>query len=115
MLILVGLLFSHPNMKFNLNCMMRGGDRNHIFTIKISCTNTVDGLRHAIKIKKGCMFYDVDTNDIPLWNIPLPIDDSLRDNLVRLDSMSYDIIVRSIPHHAQESSLAHYRTVTTLR
>lgn len=72
-------------MEFNLNCMVRGRDRSHISTVKISRANTVNGLRPAIKIKKGCVFYDADAKDIPLWNIPLPIDDSVEDNMMSVD------------------------------
>lgn len=50
-------------MEFNLNYVIRGDDPSHIVTVKISCANAVDRPRHAIKIKKGCMFCDA---DIPL-------------------------------------------------
>lgn len=61
---------SHPNVEFNLNCVIRGGDRGCIFIVSISCANTVGGLKHAIEIKKGCVFCDVDSKGILLGMFP---------------------------------------------
>ncbi|KAI9435242.1 hypothetical protein BJY52DRAFT_1197709 [Lactarius psammicola] len=64
-----------PQLK--LNCLVLGGDRNHIFPLKIPGTETVGALRDAIKDKKKNAFHHVDADTIILWRSMKLDEDSL--------------------------------------
>ncbi len=71
--------------RLELNCLMLGEDRKHIFPLSIPGTKTVGALREAIKDKKKNAFYHVDADALILWRVSIPDDDSLELKLSELN------------------------------
>jgi hypothetical protein len=67
-----------------LNCLVSGDDPDHIFTIEIANTKTVGALKKAIKEEKKPAFDDVAADALVLWKVSLPVDESLKENLINL-------------------------------
>jgi len=68
-----------------LNCLVFGEDEERIFTVKINNTENVATLKEMIKEEKKVAFGSVDADTLDLWNVSLPYDDSLEENLTNLD------------------------------
>ena len=64
-----------------LNCLVSGDDTDHIFTIEIPNAKNVSALKKAIKAEKQLAFQHIDADTLVLWNVSLPVDESLKDNL----------------------------------
>ncbi len=65
-------------LRLELNCLMLGEGRGHIFPLEIPGTKTVGALREAIKDKKKNAFYHVDADTLILWRVSVPDDGSLK-------------------------------------
>jgi hypothetical protein len=57
------------SLRLNINCWVQGDDRDSVFELKISGTESVSALREAIKIKKKHSFQDVDADTLKLWKV----------------------------------------------
>ena len=68
-----------PKPEFNLKCSVRKGDG--VFSFKISKSGTVDGLKKAIKKEKEHAVHKVDTDHLNLWNVSIPDDQNLKENI----------------------------------
>jgi hypothetical protein len=65
--------------------MMVGKDCNHVFPVKIASTESVGTLKELIKDKKQYVFEHVDADDLKLWKVSIPVDDSFRENASNAD------------------------------
>ena len=76
---------------FDLNCLIRGEDRKHIFSIEISDDKTVSALKDFIKDKKRPVFDHIPADSLVVWKASIRIDQNLKksvDNLVLEDENS---------------------------
>jgi hypothetical protein len=64
-----------------INCLVHGEPRSHIFPVEIASTKTVGALKDAIKEKKQHTFQHVDADALVLWKVSFPVDESLDGNL----------------------------------
>jgi len=64
-----------------LNCLVLGDDPNHVFAVEISNAKTVSALKKAIKNEKKHTFQHVDADALVLWNVSVPVDRSLEENI----------------------------------
>ena len=76
---------SKPYPLLTLNCLVRGDHPNRIFQVKIAPTESVGALKEAIKEKKEKTFEHVDADALGLWNVTIPVDNTLKENLKSLD------------------------------
>ena len=67
-----------------LNCLVSGDDPDRIFTIEIAKTKNVGALKKAIKDENEHLFQHVDAKTLVLWKVSLPVDESLKENLINL-------------------------------
>jgi hypothetical protein len=68
-----------------LQCWVQGDDSDHIFPVEIEPTKTVGTLKKAIKDERQHSFQNVDAHALGLWNISIPLDDSLNESLNNLE------------------------------
>ena len=59
---------------FELNCLVLGDNRNHIFPVKIPSTESVGTLKKAIKDEKKNSLQFVDADSLILWKVSIPVD-----------------------------------------
>lgn len=64
--------------------MVFGDGPKHIFPVKIAGTESVGALKKAIKIEKQHLLQHVDADNLDLWKVSLPVDESLKENLINL-------------------------------
>jgi len=64
-----------------LNCLVLGDDPNHIFAVEISNAKTASALKKAIKNEKKPAFDHVPADALVLWNVSVPVDRSLKENI----------------------------------
>jgi hypothetical protein len=76
---------SEPPLILELNCLVLGESHTHIFPVKIAGTESVGALKDAIKDKKKPAFDHVPADTLILWRVFVPDDDSLKEQLSRLD------------------------------
>ena len=76
-----------PNSErlLELNCLVLGDDPSCVFTVKIAASESVSTLRETIKDKKKHAFEHVDADTLVLWKVSIPVDESVKDSLSRLD------------------------------
>jgi hypothetical protein len=67
-----------------LNCLVSGDDPDRIFTIEIANAKNVGALKKAIKEEKKLAFQYADADALVLWKVSLPVDESLKENLINL-------------------------------
>jgi hypothetical protein len=65
----------------DLNCLLLSHHASHIFPIEIAGHKTISALRKVIKDEKGHVFHHIDTDTCILWNISIPVTQSLTENL----------------------------------
>jgi len=70
-----------PQSLLELNCLVLGDQRNHIFPVKIAETESVGSLKKAIKEEKRPLFNHIAADALELWNVSEPIDQHLENNL----------------------------------
>jgi hypothetical protein len=73
-----------PLRIIELNCLVLGETRRHIFPVKTSLAETVGTLRKSIAEEKKHAFQHVDPDDLVLWKVSVPDDESLQENLNKL-------------------------------
>ena len=61
-----------------LNCLVIGDDPSHLFTVKISDTESVSILKEEIWKKNPNAFNGVDANTLLLWKVSIFVDDNLQ-------------------------------------
>ncbi|KAJ3782219.1 hypothetical protein GGU10DRAFT_436776 [Lentinula aff. detonsa] len=71
----------NPQPLLELNCLVLGDQRNHIFPVKIAATESVGFLKEAIKGKKTHRFNRVDADDLVLWRVSEVFDENLENKL----------------------------------
>jgi hypothetical protein len=71
---------SYP-LLLEINCLVLGESRSHIFTIVIADAKNVSALKDAIKEKKQPAFDHVPADTLVLWKVSFPVDESLDGNL----------------------------------
>jgi hypothetical protein len=69
----------------DLNCLVLGHDASHIFPIEIAENKTVGALRKAIKDEKRPAFDHVPADTLLLWQVSIPVNRNLTENLSKLD------------------------------
>jgi hypothetical protein len=62
-----------------------GHDASRIFPIEIAERKTVGALRKAIKDEKDHAFQQVDADNLILWQVSIPVNQNLTENLSKLD------------------------------
>ena len=65
--------------------MVLGHDASHIFPIEIAENKTVGALRKAIKDEKEHAFQHVDADNLILWQVSIPVNRNLTENISKLD------------------------------
>jgi hypothetical protein len=68
-----------------INCLVLGEPRGHIFPVKIARTESVGALKDAIKEKKQLAFQNVDADTLVLRKVSIPVDESLEEIVRNLD------------------------------
>jgi hypothetical protein len=68
-----------------LNCLVLGDDRSHIFPVKILSTESVGALKKAIKDEKKPAFDHIPADTLILWNVSVRDDEHLEENIKELD------------------------------
>jgi hypothetical protein len=58
---------------------------SNIFPVEISRTKTICALKDAIKEKKQPAFDRVPADSLLLWNASIPVDDSLQENINKVE------------------------------
>jgi hypothetical protein len=69
----------------DLNRLVLGHDASRIFPIEIAENKSVRSLRKAIKDEKEHAFQHVDANNLILWQVSIPVNRNLTENLRKLD------------------------------
>jgi hypothetical protein len=77
----------HPTQVLSLNCFVLGDDLNKVFTVKIPKTKNVSILKDRIKEKNSNSFGNVDSKNIDLWNVSIPIDDDTEEKLKNINNL----------------------------
>ncbi|KAG2355629.1 hypothetical protein BDR07DRAFT_1492973 [Suillus spraguei] len=67
-----------------LNCIVLCDDPSSIFAVNVEQTQTVCDFREAIKEKKKQQFSRVDADSIKLWQVDLPVNDTIEHTLSSL-------------------------------
>jgi Crinkler effector protein N-terminal domain len=72
--------------RLDLNCLVVEDDISaaRVFPVKIARSETVGGLKDAIKDKKKHAFDGVDADRLDLWKVSIPDDRSLKENISKL-------------------------------
>jgi hypothetical protein len=70
---------------FDLNCLVLGDDPSRVFPVRIAATDSVGILRKLIKDEKKHAFEHVDADTLVLWNVSIPLGESFKDSLSKLD------------------------------
>ena len=63
-----------PQPPLELNCLVLGNSRNHIFSVKIATTESVSTLKKVIKEENQHTFQDVNTRNLVLWKVSIHVD-----------------------------------------
>ena len=71
----------NPQSLLELNCLVLGDQRTHIFPVKIAETESVGSLKKAIKEENPHLFNHVDARDLALWKVSEVVDENLERNL----------------------------------
>ncbi|KAF8802373.1 hypothetical protein BYT27DRAFT_7173144 [Phlegmacium glaucopus] len=74
-----------PLALLELNCLVSGDDRSHIFKIEILDTKTVSDLRESIKEKNKPTFDHIPAHALIIWKVSVPINEDLQENIKELD------------------------------
>src|ERR1700685_1560405 len=69
----------------DLNRLVLGHDASRIFPIEIAENKSVRSLRKAIKDEKEHAFQHVDASNLILWQVSIPVNRNLTENLRKLD------------------------------
>ncbi|KAJ3794318.1 hypothetical protein GGU11DRAFT_759257 [Lentinula aff. detonsa] len=75
----------NPQPLLELNCLVLGDQRNHIFPVKIAKTKSVGSLKKAVKEKKRPLSNHVPADDLALWRVSEVVDQNLEDNLEKIN------------------------------
>ena len=70
---------------FDLNCLVLGDDPSCLFPVKIAASESVGILRDAIKDRNKHAFEHVDAKTLVLWKVSIPLNESFKSNLSKLD------------------------------
>ncbi|RUO95963.1 hypothetical protein BC936DRAFT_142882 [Jimgerdemannia flammicorona] len=65
----------------NLNCLTFGDPVDRIFPVKVARTETVGELRKLIKKEKDPLFNNIPADELLLWLVSLPANDTALKNL----------------------------------
>jgi hypothetical protein len=68
---------------FTLLCYVRGDDYKQVFEVNIGDHESIDALKDAIK-KKSQTFHDVDAGSLVLWNVLVPFNRRLKEEVEQL-------------------------------
>ncbi|KAI9445411.1 hypothetical protein H4582DRAFT_920285 [Lactarius indigo] len=68
-----------------LNCLILGEDRDHIFSLKILSSECVGTLEEAIKDKNNNTFQHVDVDGLELWDVSIAVDDYFEEKISNLE------------------------------
>ena len=60
-----------------INCLVHGEPRSHIFPVQIAATKTVGALKDTVKEKKQPAFDHVPADTLVLWKVSFPVNESL--------------------------------------
>jgi len=85
----------HPTLNsepLQLNCLVLGKSRNHIFIVEIAATKSVRALKDAIKEKKRPAFDYVPADTLVLWNASVPIKRNLKETIEALNLVDEDAL-----------------------
>jgi hypothetical protein len=74
-----------PTQLLSLNCLIHGDDLKKVFTLKIPKTENVSILKDRIKEKNSSSFGNVDSKNIDLWNVSIPMDDVTDERLKNIN------------------------------
>jgi hypothetical protein len=73
-----------PHRILELNCLILGQDPKHIFSVKITKTESISTLKEVIKGKKKNAFRHIDADTLIVWQVSVLGDSSLGQNLEEL-------------------------------
>jgi hypothetical protein len=80
----------HPILK--LNCFVHDDDPRHVFPIKIARTESVGTLKGSIKDDNPESFHDVDARSLVLWKVTIPVNDSFKENVRKVELRDEDAL-----------------------
>ncbi|KAG2119013.1 uncharacterized protein F5147DRAFT_832823 [Suillus discolor] len=83
--LLAGVPRQAGHLSMKLNCLVSGDHPCDIFQVKIVSTEVVSNLKDLIKEKNKHEFDGFDAKSLKLWKVDLPIDDTFKDNLNKLE------------------------------
>lgn len=61
--------------RLSLFCLVDEEPTSNAFTLSMSATATVGGLKKVVKAEKALDFEDVDANDLAVWRVSIPVTD----------------------------------------
>ena len=76
---------SSSTLPLELNCLVLEEDHSHVFSVEISASKNVAALKKAIKKEKKHTFEHVDADALVLWTVSIPADDTLEEELSKLE------------------------------
>ncbi|KAF8318072.1 uncharacterized protein EI90DRAFT_3133569 [Cantharellus anzutake] len=68
-----------------LYCLICGDGANHIFLVKIASTESVGTLKEIIREKNKFALEHMDAKTLTLWKVSIPVDDSLKENVKKVE------------------------------
>jgi hypothetical protein len=74
-----------PTKSLSLNCFVLGDDLKKVFTLKIPKSENVSILKDLIKVKNSSSFSNVDSKNIDLWDVSIPMNDDAGERLENID------------------------------
>ena len=74
-----------PTQLLSLNCFVLGDDLKKVFTLKIPKTENVSILKDLIKEKNSSSLSNVDSKNIDIWNVSIPMDDDADERLKNIN------------------------------
>ena len=76
-----------PTQLLSLNCLIHGEVQEKMFTVKIDKTENVSILKDLIKEKRASRLEHVDTSDLDLWKVSIPMDSDAGERLKSINNL----------------------------
>jgi hypothetical protein len=96
-----------PTQLLSLNCFVLGDDLKKMFVVEIEKTKSVSILKDLIKGKNSSSFGNVDSKNIDLWNVSIPVEDvnERLKNINNLEPLNSLLKLSHVFPHVEENHL----------
>lgn len=85
---------------------MKDDHYKHLFIVSIGKEKSVAALKEAIKQEKSNMFREIDASSLVVWNVSIPYDRNLAENVNNLNLVDDDMLSVAQPNNEQIESLS---------